>query len=304
MSKLLFSVICASKNEEDHIEELIDTFNKANSGDAELIIVDDSADKTKELVKGKANKNIILIDGNNTGCCNARNKGVLESSGQIITYMTADSIFIPDFFEKIKQYFEQGFDVVMTSSQVLNTDNIWARYIQCWSESKIEKDINFSPLTSQGYSVRKSAAISEGLIEAGSKNPNICRDYTLVQKLEKKKYPKIFAKDIVCYHKAPSTFKEFINNQYTRGVISGGTTIRYTNRGYIISYFRSCIKLIIILLNIFLPFLIILRTLKMQKFSNYNDMLFFLLIFYLKSFCFITGEFVTIIKFNLGYFKK
>lgn len=304
MGKILFSVICASKNEETHIGELIESFNKANTGNAELIIVDDSTDKTKEIVKSKLYKNIILIDGDNTGCCNARNKGVLNSCGQIITYMTADSIFCLNFFNKTKIYFDEGYDVVMTSSKVLNTENVWARYIHCWSETKIENNSNFSPLTSQGYSVRKSSAISEGLIDVGSKSPNICRDYTLVQKLDKKNYSKIFARDILCYHKAPSSFKEFTVNQYTRGVISGGTTIRYTDRGFLISYLRSCTKFFILFLNIFIPILIILRSMKMQKFSISNDVFSFVLIFYYKNLCFISGEFITIFKFNLGYYKK
>lgn len=304
MSKILFSVVCASKNEETHIGDLIETFNKANTGNAELIIVDDSTDKTKEIVKSKLYKNIILIDGENTGCCNARNKGVLNSSGQIITYMTADSIFCLNFFKKIKLYFDKGYDVVMTSSKVLNTENVWARYIDCWSETKIENNSSFSPLTSQGYSVRKSSAISEGLIDAGSKNPNICRDYTLVQKLDTNNYSKIFARDILCYHKAPSSFKEFTINQYTRGIISGGTTIRYSDRGFLISYLRSSAKFFIFLLNIFIPILIIIRAIKMQKFSSSNDIFSFLVIFYYKNLCFILGEFITILKFNLGFYKR
>ena len=44
MSKIQFTVVCATKNEENHIHDLIVSFNKVNSGNAELIIVDDSDD--------------------------------------------------------------------------------------------------------------------------------------------------------------------------------------------------------------------------------------------------------------------
>jgi len=77
-----------------------------------------------------------------------------------------------------------------------------------------------------------------------------------------------------------------------------------SNRGFIKSYLRSCIKFTILVTNLLLPIKVILRSVKMQKFSNSNDIVSFILIFYYKSLCFILGEFATILKFNLGYFKK
>jgi len=304
MSKIIFSVICASKNEENHIEDLINSFNEANNDNAELIIIDDSNDNTKSIVLKKSNQNIKLINGDNNGCCNARNKGVKNAAGDIITYMTADSVFPANFFLDLKNYFDQGYDIVMTSSKVMNAENIWSRFIDAWSNNKININKNFSPLTSQGYSVKKTSALSAGLIDPGSAKPNICRDYTLVRKMEKLKYSKIFAKDIICYHKAPDTFSEFVLNQYTRGIISGGTSVRYDQRGFIINYMRSFTKLFLLVVNITIPLSPFQRAIRMAKFSKFSDLVPFFLIIYLKNMCFIFGEIITICRFNVGYYKK
>jgi len=304
MGKIQFTVVCASKNEESHIHDLIMSFKKVNLGNAELIIVDDSDDDTRSIANEYKNKNIRILNGNNTGCCNARNTAVKESYGDIITYMTADSLFPNNFFQDIKICFYQGYDIVMTRSKVQNTENIWSRYIDSYAHNRRKKEINFSPLTSQGYSVKKSSAIAAGLIDEGSSKPNICRDWTLVKKMEKMKHSKIYAKHIICYHKAPSSFYEFVENQYTRGVISGGTSIRYNNRSIIMSYFRSLVKLIVLIASILIPIMVFLKSVRMTRFTNLNDLTPFFIIFYLKNLSFIIGEFFTIFKFNIGYYKK
>jgi hypothetical protein len=218
--------------------------------------------------------------------------------------MTADSVLPANFFLDLKNYFDQGYDIVMTSSKVMNAENIWSRFIDAWSNNKININKNFSPLTSQGYSVKKTSALSAGLIDPGSAKPNICRDYTLVRKMEKLKYSKIFAKDIICYHKAPDTFSEFVLNQYTRGIISGGTSVRYDQRGFIINYMRSFTKLFLLVVNITIPLLPFQRAIRMAKFSKLSDLAPFFLIIYLKNICFVFGEIITIYRFNMGYYKK
>ena len=54
-----------------------------------------------------------------------------------------------------------------------------------YSFKKIRKKVKFSPLTTQGYSI-KSSALDVGLIDSGNYKPNICRDWTLIKKMDKK----------------------------------------------------------------------------------------------------------------------
>jgi len=93
------SVICASKNEENDILGLLTSFSSQEYQNKELIIVDDSSDRTRGVVNAyiqkSKKKNIILLEGAGEGCCPARNIGVEKAKGNIICYMTADSFF-PD----------------------------------------------------------------------------------------------------------------------------------------------------------------------------------------------------------------
>ena len=95
--------------------------------------------------------------------------------------MTADSYFDYDFIHKIKPYYEKGYDAVMVNSLITNREKIWSDFLQCFHENKITSNINYSPLTTQGYSVKKISAEKVGFIDAGIFKPNICRDWTLIK---------------------------------------------------------------------------------------------------------------------------
>ena len=64
-----YTIICASKNEERDIINLLETFISLNKNyeNCELIVIDDSSDNTPIILKryAKNNKNIFYIKGKN-----------------------------------------------------------------------------------------------------------------------------------------------------------------------------------------------------------------------------------------------
>ena len=73
MSENFISVVCASKNEENDITNLITSFNLQDYPNKELIIIDDSSDETRSIVnsyiKESIDSNIILIEGDFRAMC-------------------------------------------------------------------------------------------------------------------------------------------------------------------------------------------------------------------------------------------
>lgn len=301
---MFFSVICASKNEEKIIHKLIDSFLCLNYPDKELLIIDDSSDDTKKIIKSYLpNSKIKLIDGNNNGCCEARNLGIKNSIGDIIIFMTADSFFDCDFIYKIKPYYEKGYDAVMVNSLIANRKGIWSDFLQCFHENKIATNKNYSPLTTQGYSVKKSTAEKVGLIDSGIFKPNICRDWTLIKKMDSNGYRKIFLKNVRCKHIAPDTSSEFILTQKIRGQISAGYNYKFRKKNLFFLFFYTLAKLLNYLIFKLIFLKVFIQSYKLQKYSQQENKKFvipkFILVDMIKNFSFIYGEFKTYIFFLL-----
>lgn len=296
--KYFFSIICASKNEQGDINSLLDSFLNLNYPNKELIIVDDSTDDTKKVIKSyikKSNK-IFLINGENNGCCNARNLGISKSRGDVIIFMTADSFFNDyDFLNKISKYYDSGYDAVMTGSQISNIDNIWSNYINSIYQNKIFTQNSFSPLTTQGYSVRKKAAIEVGLIDRLDSSFNICRDWTLIKKMDLAGYKKIFDKDIICHHKHPDNFIEFYLTHFTRGAISLGYNKFMRGKNGFFIFLFSILKFLRYLFSILIIYPFLKRIFSISRYSKYS--LFSLIwVDLVKNISFTYGEIATNIK--------
>jgi len=300
-----YTVICASKNEERDIKYLLDSFITLNKNykNCELIVIDDSSDKTPSILKkyAKNNNNIFYIEGKNEGCCQARNLGISQSRGKYIVFMTADSFFEGDFLDKIDHYYCQGYDAVMVNSKVANLDSIWSIFLDCWHKEKLDNKPNFSPLTTQGYSVKKASALKVGLIDHGVFKPNICRDWTLIKKMDAKKMKKIFVRDIFCNHFAPKTKDEFIYTHFTRGVISAGYAKKFANRSLFSCFFRTGVKFLLVLYDFFVPYKVIKKSFRMIKFTEKKSRFFiFYCLYFLKSICFVLGELNTFVRYMCG----
>jgi glycosyltransferase involved in cell wall biosynthesis len=300
------SVICASKNEERDINILLESFLKIQKSNIELIIIDDSTDKTKKIINNYILKDsrIFLINGDSNGCCEARNKGIKKSRYDYILFMTADSFFHENYISEISVYLNNNYDAVMVNSKVYNQDSVWADFIQSHHLRKLDKRKNYSPLTTQGYVVSKKAALNAGLIDSGKFKPNICRDWTLVKKMDKMNYKKIYLDNIYCYHLAPDNFKEFYITHLQRGIISAGYGINFEKRSYLFMYCKNSIKVIKFVLFYFLiiPWLIKCIEVSLKSKTRKFPLLQFLVIDIIKTFSFILGELRCIFKSQFKLF--
>jgi hypothetical protein len=210
--------------------------------------------------------------------------------------MTADSFF-PDtgYLDHINKKFDLNIDAYMPNSLVSNQQDLYADFIHCWQQKKFEiRGDNYSPLTAQGYCVRKEAAIAVGLIdtvESGKLPFNVCRDWTLIKKMDEYGFKKEFDKSCLVPHTAPESLNDFVWTHSQRGVISAGYNIFFREKSRLRVLLESVAKLfrtILYYLTIIAPYK---RASTLIQYSAYKrSVLNFLRCDILKSFSFHYGE--------------
>ncbi|MGB3902114.1 MAG: glycosyltransferase family A protein, partial [Bacteroidales bacterium] len=98
---ILVSIIIPVYNGEKYISDTIQSVIDQTYKNWELIIVDDgSTDNTAEIVKQFNDSRISYIKKNNTGVSDTRNVGAMISKGEILCFLDADDIWLPENLEK------------------------------------------------------------------------------------------------------------------------------------------------------------------------------------------------------------
>lgn len=108
-SRLKVSIIVISKNEERIIGRCLGSIFKQTYPNIEVIIVDSSTDNTPNIIKSLLHLSpfpVKLIFQEAKGCAFARNTGLNEASGDLVTFVDADEIIPPDYVENVVREFE------------------------------------------------------------------------------------------------------------------------------------------------------------------------------------------------------
>ena len=294
---MFFSLIIASKNEEEDIHLSIESSINQTYKNKEVIVVDDSSDNTKEVVKSYANKGVKLINGNNHGCCEARNLGIMNSNGDIIVFLTADTILDKNYLRDISLYYKlKDPDMLTVNAEVSNQENMFARFIDKQSKKETNQP-NFNPFTTQGYSVKKKSALDVGLISGTVYPYNFCRDWTLGEKLYKKKYKLIHNSNITVYHKAPQELKDYWTVRMTRGLMSAYQPYYFFNKKLLYLFLKFIVKSTISIIKVFAIVPATLEILSISKYSSKKiDFFIFIVPYLIQEYAIRYGEFKGLYK--------
>lgn len=161
---MLISIIIPTYNEEKDIRRTLDAVLALTYPEKEIIVVDDSNDRTPEIVAEYEARGVRLIrrSDRRNGCCGARNLGMMEAKGEVVLLLNGDVVLTPDFLERIAPHYEAGEDFVVVESKVLNQASLYARYVGAMSDAQYASQDWL--MWSEGFSCRRSAAIAVGLI--------------------------------------------------------------------------------------------------------------------------------------------
>jgi glycosyltransferase involved in cell wall biosynthesis len=210
----LISIIIPTRNEPDIrsclVAALSQTYLKK-----EIIVVDDSTDDTPSVVLEYADRGVRLIhrERNDNGCCGARNRGVLEASGDIVVILNGDVTPEPDFLDRLLEHYQRGADYVLTRPVVSNQETVFGRY---WDIEYRVWDGNYAKEWTEGFSARREAWLTVGGIPGDFPLP-FCRDFRIGFALRQRGYKKIIDETLIVPHIAPSTLSVFCRLRRARG---------------------------------------------------------------------------------------
>lgn len=108
-NSLLFSIVIPTYNTKGYIVQCVESFEKQNFNNFEIIICDDgSNDGTIELLKKLKNdySNITVEFNEHIGAGAARNKGIELAKGEYIYFSDSDDYVSKDFFDVISKEIE------------------------------------------------------------------------------------------------------------------------------------------------------------------------------------------------------
>lgn len=121
----LVSIITATYNSEEFIEDTVQSVLNQTYTNWELIIIDDaSRDNTFSIISEYApmHSNIkIFQNGNNQGAAITRNRGIKEAKGDFIAFLDGDDLWKPQKLEKqLKFMLDNNADVSFSSYDLMD----------------------------------------------------------------------------------------------------------------------------------------------------------------------------------------
>jgi len=112
----MIGVIVPVYNVEEYLEECLNSIQHQTYTDIEVILVNDgSRDGSKEICERycQQDSRFHLINQENKGLSGARNRGMTESKGELITFVDSDDVLKEDMLEQlIKQVTSDDIDIV------------------------------------------------------------------------------------------------------------------------------------------------------------------------------------------------
>lgn len=264
-----YSIIIPTYNEAHDIRETLDSLVRIDWPDKEIIVVDDSTDKTPDIVREYADKGVNLIHPGGGGRCEARNRGILSASGEIVCILNADVRLPVNFIKEIDKHYAAGADYVLVASRVTNREALLARYVGCVSDWENVKTSWIE--WTEGFSCRKNLAIEAGLFPTGYPVP-ICagEDGYFGNNLRKRNAQRRYDENIMVSHVMPEEFNDFWANRVGRG--RGYSQVR----SFLDNWSHSKIQYFIFLKFLFFVLKIItvvpgfLHTYRVARFSQYR----------------------------------
>ncbi len=129
------SIITCTNNSELFLEDTLKSIYKQKLKDFEHIVIDNlSTDNTKKIIDKYYFKNRILISEKDDGIYDAFNKGILNSTGEIIGFLHSSDIYESrEYLNKVHRVFENSdCEILYTSLYQFNIKNSKIKIKRNW----------------------------------------------------------------------------------------------------------------------------------------------------------------------------
>ena len=167
------SVIIPAYNSAEFIAESLDSAIGQKYREHEIIVVNDGSPDTEQLERaiGSRFDEIVYIKQRNAGAGVARNTGIEHARGEIIAFLDADDVWLPEFLASQAIFLERdGYDMVYCDAYLFGMNSAYRRTFMetapSVGEANFESilDLRCNVITS-GTMARKQPIIDVGMFE-------------------------------------------------------------------------------------------------------------------------------------------
>lgn len=146
------SVIIPMYNCEKYISRLINSITNQDYNNYEIILLNDgSTDNTKNIINSVNDERFIVINKQNSGVSDTRNKGLKKITGDLVTFIDSDDYISSNYFSTIINIYNTnnepdlinfGFysEVEDENFKILSSDKIKYKSILYKNKNQIKKD--------------------------------------------------------------------------------------------------------------------------------------------------------------------
>lgn len=223
------SVIVPAYNVEETLSTLLDSLSNQSCRDFELVIVDDCSKDNTCQVAESYNCTLVRLP-RNRGPATCRNIGVKKAEGDILLFTDSDCRVEYNWIERIEERFLQNdIDAVMGKVVLMPStllgDSISALgfpaggatgFDKIW---KVDSKGFTNSLSTCNCAIRKNAFEEIGGFNESFPFPG-GEDSLLAYNLRKLNYRIKYCPDIMVYHAARDSFRDFLKWQFRRGISS------------------------------------------------------------------------------------
>lgn len=121
----LLSIVVTYYNSSRFLAQILQNLQETSYVNKEIIIINDGSTGTVDreaLDRVQGQQNIRVIHQSNQGLGASRNRGALEAKGQFLTFIDADDLVMPDYYEKAIS--------VLSRFQNVHYVGAWTRYFE------------------------------------------------------------------------------------------------------------------------------------------------------------------------------
>lgn len=167
------SVIVPAYNSAETICEAIDSVLAQKFREHEIIVVNDGSPDTKEFEAAirTRREDIIYIRQRNAGAGDARNTAIEHARGEIVAFLDADDVWLPDFLASQYVFLQRhGYDMVYCDALLFGINSAYRQTFMEKAPSDGEADFDAildyrCNVITSGTMAKKKAVIDAGMFE-------------------------------------------------------------------------------------------------------------------------------------------